>query len=78
MESLSELLNAYSPKEPEEISALKNYIAKEFGSQSAVRLHDNTVIITVGSASLANALRLRLPALKAAAHTTKRLVLRIG
>jgi hypothetical protein len=78
MDSLQDLLGKYSPQEPEEVLALKRYIFDEFGVQSSVGLHDETLVITVHSASLANALRLRLPALKKVAGTKRRIMFRIG
>jgi hypothetical protein len=78
MDSLHDLLSKYKPQEPNEIIAVKQYIAQEFGAPSSVGLQGEALVITVGSASLANALRLRLPALQAAAGTSKRLIFRIG
>jgi hypothetical protein len=78
MDSLQELLGRYSPKEPDEVSAVKRYIAETFNAASSVGLHGETLVITVASASLANALRLRLPALKKAANTQRRIMFRIG
>lgn len=78
MDSLHDLLSQYSPKEPEEVLAIKRYIAAEFGTESSVGIQGNALVITVASASLANTLRLRLPALQAIANTDKRLVFRIG
>ncbi len=78
MDSLSDLLGGYKAQEPEEIAALKRYIFKEFGSPASVGVQGEALVVTVASASLANALRLRLPALQAAAGTTKKLIFRIG
>jgi hypothetical protein len=78
MDSLQELLGRYSPKEPDEIGAVKRYIFEQFGVESSVGLHGETLVITVQSASLANALRLRLPALQKLAKTKKKIMFRIG
>ena len=78
MDSLQDLLAKRMPQEPEEITAVKQYIEREFGMPSSVGLQGEALVITVSSASLANALRLRLPALQAAAGTSKRLIFRIG
>lgn len=80
MESLESLLERYQRHEPDEIAAIKHYLAAEFpGTPASVGLQgDQAVVITVASASLANALRLRTPAIRAAANTTKRLIFRIG
>lgn len=78
MESIADLLAAYSPGEPNEIVAIKRYIVDEFGAESSVSIRGGALVITVTSAALANTLRLRLPTLQAIADTDKRLVLRIG
>ncbi|HSX32690.1 MAG TPA: hypothetical protein VLF43_05495 [Candidatus Saccharimonadales bacterium] len=78
MDSLKDLLGNYGPKEPEEITAVKRYIADTFSAESTVSIQGNALVITVASASLANTLRLRLPAIQAVANTQKRLVFRIG
>jgi hypothetical protein len=78
MESLHDLLQGRTPSEPEEFVALKHYITREFDAESNISWQGETLVITVHSASLANALRLRLPALRAAANTDKRIAFRIG
>jgi len=78
MDSLQELLGRYSPKEPEEVVAVKRYIFNEFGVEPSVGLHGETLVITVTSASLANALRLRVTSLKRAANTKRKIMFRIG
>ncbi len=78
MDSLQELLNKYSPQEPPEVLAIKQFVSEQFGADSSVGINGETLVITVRSAALANALRLRLPALKAAVQTNKRFIFRIG
>jgi hypothetical protein len=78
MDSMSDLLGNYNPAAPDEILVIKRYIADEFGATASVGLQGEALVITVASASLANALRLRLPALQAAAGTKKRIVFRIS
>ena len=78
MDSLQDLLGQYSPKEPEEIAALKRYVLDQFGVEPMVGLHGETLVITVASASLANALRLRQFSLQKAANTKKKIMFRIG
>lgn len=78
MDSLQDLLGRYNPKEPEEFSAVKRYIFDEFGAQSSVGLHGESLVITVASAALANALRMRLPALRKVAGPYKKIMFRIG
>lgn len=78
MESIGDLLGRYSPAAPDEITAIKQYIAKEFGAESSVAIQGDAIVVTVAGASLANALRLRQTAIRAAAKTSKRLMFRIG
>ena len=78
MESIGSLLGRFTPKEPDEIQLAKNYIRTEFDAEATVAIKDETLVITVSSASLANMLRLRASGLKAACKTSRRLVLRIG
>ncbi|HSX36127.1 MAG TPA: hypothetical protein VLH84_04310 [Patescibacteria group bacterium] len=78
MESIGDLLRGRTPREPEEFVAIKRYIVDEFGVPSSVGLQGEALVVTVQSASLANALRLRVVALQKAANTTKRIIFRIG
>jgi hypothetical protein len=78
MDSVGDILKAFGTREPGEFTAIKKYIADEFGAESSVGLQGEALVITVASASLANALRLRVLALQKAADTTKRLLFRIG
>lgn len=78
MESLQDLMSNYNPQEPTEIVAIKRYIAENFNAEAAVGLRGEDLIVTVRSASLANVLRMRSPAIQAMAKTKKKLVFRIG
>ena len=78
MESIGDLLGKYSPAAPDEVTAVKQYIAQEFDAPSSVGIQGNALVVTVASAPLANALRLRQTAIQAAANTKKRLLFRIG
>jgi hypothetical protein len=78
MDSLQDLLGRYDPKEPDEIGAIKRYIFDEFGAASTVGIHNETLVITVNSASLANALRLRLLSIQKVAKTSRKIMFRIG
>lgn len=78
MDSLSDLLHMHMPEEPPEVAALKQYIKDTFNAAALITVQENAIIITVGSASLANALRFRIPVLRSIADTQKRLILRIG
>jgi len=78
MDSIGDLLGKYSAAAPDEVTAVKRYIADEFGAESSVGLQGEVLVVTVGSASLANTLHLRQTAIQAAANTKKRLLFRIG
>lgn len=78
MESLAEVLSRYQPQEPDEIGAVKRYIFNTFGAKARVGLHGETLVVTVGSASLANALRLRVVTLQKVAKTDRKIMFRIG
>ncbi|HEY5667610.1 MAG TPA: hypothetical protein VIR03_00430 [Candidatus Saccharimonadales bacterium] len=78
MDSLEDLLGKYSPKEPAEVVALKQYIDETFHAASSIGLRGESIVITVASAALANTLRFHTTKLQAAAQTDKRIVFRIG
>lgn len=78
MESIGNLLGQRMPKEPDEISLIKQYIAEEFEAAARVAIQGETLVITVTSAALANMLRLRLLHLQRISKTDKRIILRIG
>jgi hypothetical protein len=78
MDSLQDLLGRYSPKEPDEIGAVKQYIMDAFKAEATVGLHGETLVITVASASLANALRLRLLTIQKIAKTDRKIMFRIS
>lgn len=78
MDSIADILGKYSPQEPDEIAAIKRYVIEQFDVEPRVGLHGETLVITVRSASLANALRLRITSLQKAANTTRKIMFRIG
>ena len=78
MDSIGDLLDSFKREEPPEVALLKQYISDSFAAEAVISVQDKTIVITVRSASLANALRLRTTALRNACDTTKRLIFRIG
>lgn len=78
MDRLEDILASRLPQEPDEVAAIKRYIDEQFQAPATVGVQDQSLVITVRSAALANALRLRAPQIQAACQTTKRLVIRIG
>ena len=78
MDNLRDLLGKYTPQEPPEIAAIKQYLQDQFKADCKVAFQGEAIVITVRSASLANALRFHSTKLRDAAQTDKRLVIRIG
>jgi hypothetical protein len=78
VESIGDILKKYSPKGPDDVMAVKQYIAKQYDTPVSVGVQGDAIVITVPSASLANTLRFRVTDIQEAAHTTKRLLFRIG
>ena len=64
MDNLRELLVGHVPKEPQEITAIKQYIWATFESQSSVGIQGDSLVVTVSSGSLANTLRFHLTQLR--------------
>ncbi|HWT55673.1 MAG TPA: hypothetical protein VN031_01425 [Candidatus Microsaccharimonas sp.] len=75
--SLADLLANKDFDEPDEMRAIKQFVQQNYQVDVEVQLHDKQLIITTPSAALANTLRLKLPELRKAAATDKRIVLRI-
>jgi len=75
--SLADLLANKDFDEPEEMKAIKQYVQKNYQVDVEIQLRDKEIIVTTPSAALANTLRLKLPELRKAAATDKRIVLRI-
>ncbi len=78
MDSLSDLLSQRSPETPPEVTAIKQYVYDTHNSTVGVQVKDREIIILVSSAALASRLRYDMPAIKTAAATDKRIVLRIN
>lgn len=79
MDNLQDLLGRRVPHEPPEIQIIKDFVREKFDEPVNVSLQDRQIIIIVGSASLAGALRSYTVDILAKCNTPdKRLVLRIG
>jgi hypothetical protein len=78
VESISELLGKYNPQQPDEMAAVKRYIFEEFKAECSLSIRGETLIVTVTSSSLANALRLRIIQLRKLTGGKKHFVFRIG
>ena len=77
MDKLSDILSEYEISEPEEITAIKGYVLKNFNTYVTVAVKNDAFIVTVNSSSLANSLRLRMLQIQRAANTNKKLIFRI-
>lgn len=77
MSDLSDILSSAKYKQPEEISLIKKFIRDNFDENAGVEVTKNTIIISVNSASLANALRLKILELERFVNTNKKLIIRI-
>lgn len=75
--SLADLLANKNFDEPDEMRAIKQFVQQHYKVDVEVQVRDKELIITTPSAALANTLRLRLPELRNAVATDKRIVLRI-
>lgn len=77
-ESLQDLLHKRDNHVPPEVAIIKTFIHEQFNASASVTVQEKQIIIAVAGASLAGALRQKLPQLQSKLDTTKRLVIRIG
>jgi hypothetical protein len=77
MDSLFNILGNRDFDEPPEIDKIKKYIRDNFNSSASVQMREKDIIVSVGSASLANSLRLKSPEIKRLCKINKRLVFKI-
>jgi hypothetical protein len=75
--SLADLLADRNFDEPPEMVAIKQFVKETYDEDCEVLIHERDITISVRSASLANALRLKVNALRALTQTQKRFVFRI-
>ena len=78
MDSLFDILSRKDFDVPPEVGAIKQYVRDEFQSEVEVIVREKEIVIAGRSAALMGSLRLRGPAIKKAAQTSKRLVFRVG
>ena len=78
MDSLQDLLGKYRAQEPPEINIIKRYLDENFKATASIAVRDDSITITVQSASLAGTLRMRGRAIQSLCKTKKRLIFRIG
>lgn len=75
--SLADLLSNKDFDEPAEMKAIKLFVQQNYKVDVEIQMREKEIIVTTPSAALANTLRLKLPELRKAAATSKRIVLRI-
>jgi len=75
--SLADLLANKDFDEPEEMRAIKQFVQEKYQVAVEIQMQEKQIIVTTPSAALANTLRLKLPELRKAVATDKKIVLRI-
>jgi hypothetical protein len=78
MDSLFSILGNKNFDEPPEIAAIKKYVQDAFHADVAVQVRDKDILVSVPSASFANALRLRSSEMKRRCQIEKKIIIRIG
>ena len=78
MDSLSDILSNKNFDVPEEVSAIKNYVLKNYEQSVAVSIHRNEIVVSSPSAGLISNLRLNSQALAKATSSNKRISFRVG
>jgi hypothetical protein len=78
MDSLHDILTNKDFSLPDEIRAIKTYVAKNYNQDVGVSINHNEVVISSRSAGLINNLRSNGPALAKAANTAKKIRFKIG
>lgn len=79
MDSLNSILGRKDFDEPAEVTAVKKFVHDEFKTTVTVMSRERDIVITVPSASMASALRLRSPELKRRCQINdKKIIIRIG
>lgn len=78
MDDLSKLLSRRDFDEPPEVRAIKEYVRRYYEADVRVTVQQHAIVVMARSSSLIGSLRMNLPKLQEAAHTDKRIQLRIG
>ncbi|MEI8187425.1 MAG: hypothetical protein WCG30_00580 [Candidatus Saccharibacteria bacterium] len=78
MDDIANILNQSRLKAPDEISLIKDYILKKHNSSVVVSLKNDSIVISSGSSSLINELRLGSYELIKECKLDKKLVFKIG
>jgi len=78
MDSIIDILGSRDFDEPAELSSIKKLIEDEYSIKPTVAKRGDSIVITLPSASMASALRLRGPEIKRRCQIDKKLIFRIG
>jgi hypothetical protein len=78
MDDIAKLIKDKNFTEPPEIKSIKNFILSNYDEKAKVSIQKDSIVISVGSSSLANVLRLNSQELIKSCHITKRLLFRIN
>ncbi len=78
MDSLADILSNKDFSPPDEVRAIKTYVADQYGSDIVVKVSSKDIIVMSRSAALISNLRANAPALQKASGSSKRIRFRIG
>jgi hypothetical protein len=78
MDSLQDILGKKTFDEPDEVSALQNYVKSRYKSDSSVRLQRDSLILSVPNSALAATLQLNRQQIIKECNLTKKLAIRTG
>lgn len=78
MDSLQNILGNKVFEDPDEITAIQDYVARRFHTNSSVRLQRDAIILSVPSSALAATLHLHRQQIVEKCNLTKKLVIRTG
>lgn len=78
MDSVSDLMKTYGRTEPPELSALKEYVLKNYGAEAKAEISNKAFVLSVKSASLAGNLHADAAKIKKACGLDLPLKIRIS
>ena len=78
MDSLADILANKDFSLPDEVRAIKEYVAANYGKDVTVAVRNTEIVVSSRSAALVSSLRLNGPALARAAGVSKRIRFKVG
>ena len=78
MDSISDILANKDFSQPDEVTAIKAYVAAKYNQNVTVSINNREITLSSQSAALIATLRMNTPELIKAAGTTRRIRFRIG